>query len=60
MNCSIFKKPGFFVRISVSSTDIIGWAARFFTSAMFVMFEQVRETAFNGLSCSANSLLLKI
>jgi len=24
-----------------SSTDIIGWAARFFTSAMFVMFEQV-------------------
>lgn len=26
-----------------SATDIIGWAALFFTSAMFVMFEQVRK-----------------
>ena len=26
-----------------SATDIIGWAALFFTSAIFVMFEQVRK-----------------
>ena len=26
-----------------SSTDIIHWAADFFSSAMFVMFEQVRK-----------------
>ena len=34
-----------------SSTDIIHWAADFFSSATFVMFEQVRKNGMLNICC---------